>query len=39
VAGGQVDDAGQVQPALVGGNPGHIAAPGHVDLVRVEQAA
>jgi hypothetical protein len=34
----QLQHAGQVQPALVGGDPGHIAAPGQVDLVRVEQA-
>ena len=36
-AGGQVDDRGQVQPALVGGDPGHIAAPGHVGPLGVEQ--
>jgi hypothetical protein len=37
VAGGQVQHAGQVQPALVGGDEGHIPTPGHVDPVRIEQ--
>jgi hypothetical protein len=39
VPGGQVQHAGQVQPAFVGGDVGDLAAPGHLDLVRVEQAA
>jgi hypothetical protein len=39
VPGGQVDDAGQVQPALVGRDPGDVPAPGHIRLVGVEQAA
>jgi hypothetical protein len=35
----QVDDRGQVRPALVGGHVGHVAAPGHVEAVRVKQPA
>jgi len=34
----QVDHRRQVQPALVGGDVGHIPAPGHVRPVGVEQA-
>jgi hypothetical protein len=39
VPGGQVEDAGQVQPALAGGDERQIAAPGHVGLVRIELSA
>jgi hypothetical protein len=37
VPGGQVDDRGQAQPGLVGRNTGHIATPGHIRPVGVEQ--
>jgi group II intron reverse transcriptase/maturase len=37
VAGGQVDDRRQIQPALVGGDVGDITAPGDIGLVGVEQ--
>jgi hypothetical protein len=33
----QVQHAGQVQPALLGGDVGHIPAPGDIGLVGVEQ--
>jgi hypothetical protein len=33
----QLEHAGQVQPALVGGDVGHIATPGDIRLVGVEQ--
>jgi hypothetical protein len=35
--GGKVDHAGQVQPALVGGDIGDVAAPGDIGVVRVKQ--
>jgi hypothetical protein len=39
VPGGKIEHAGQIQPALVGGDEGHIPAPGHIELVGVEQPA